>query len=470
MKVFLLLLMTIVPCLSHGQDYYKLPKPVPDKPISKSTYNYTPLAQEITAGCTDNLQKIAAIYKWICDSIAYDTSYRIHSADECLKTGRGICQGYCELFYQLAKAVDIKVEIISGLSKNSKGEVGKRGHAWIFAYTSDNRGILVDPTWGAGSVVDEVFQRSPNCWLWFNVDPDWLILSHWPRNASYQLQERRLTESEFRRAIPVNELWLEYGLDAHELAIAALNGTLDMPKFYNGGEGEFSVVDIPMQRSLKMGETYDFRIRVKNASRGFAILNNKARCLKEEWKLESDSSYSVSFMPRDTGTLKLSLRDPSGSVWNGMVSYEIEAPTAEDWARVEETDPLSAPELKDMKNLHPEKWDSAGVDARKLLTLVREQHIQRLPTIYTTKGQRLTIVSVPMSQTLKAGKAYTFSFYPLSGVKWALKNNDKMHTEWQIGEDNLHTMTITPTKGNLFLFVKMKEGENYWSSLKYDVE
>lgn len=468
-SLWLSLLFVAVPILSRCQDYHKVPREVTNVHISKSTYDYTGLANEITAGCTDNLQKIAAIYQWICDSIAYDTSYRVHTADDCLKMGRGTCQGYCELFYQLARVVEVKVEIISGLSKNSKGEVNLKGHSWLFAYTSDDQGILLDPTWGAGSVIDGVFQRSPNCWLWFNVDPDWLILSHWPRNATYQLQEQRMSESEFRSAMPVNELWLEYGLDAHKLALAARAGTLDIPKFYNGGEGDFSVVDIPLRRSLKMGENYNFRIRVKSG-REFAIINNKTRCIKEQWTLEADSSYSVSFMPRETGTLSIGLRDTSGSGWKGMVSYEIEAPTAEDWARVEETDPLSAPELKRIKNLHAEKWDSAGVSARELLRIVRAQNIERLPTIYTNKGQRLTIVSVPMNQTLKAGEPYTFSFYPRSGVKWALKNNTTMHTDWQIGEDNLHTMTITPAQGNLFLFVKMQEGEGYWSSLKYDVE
>ena len=278
-----------------------------------------------------------------------------------------------------------------------------------------------------------------------------------------------MSESEFRSAMPVNELWLEYGLDAHELALAARAGTLEIPKFFNGGEEDFSVVDIPLRRSLKMGETYNFRIRVKSG-REFAIINNKTRCMKEQWTVEADSSYSLSFMPRETGTLSIGLRDTSGSGWQGMVSYEIEAPTAEDWARVEETDPLSAPELKRIKNLHAEKWDSAGVSARELLRIVRAQNIERLPTLYTSKGQQLTIVSVPMSYNLKAGQPYTFRFIPRSGIKWALKNNTEMFKDWQIGEDNLHSMTITPAKGDLFLFVQMQEGEGYWSCLKYEVE
>jgi len=468
LRFLLFFLLVANPHDSSGQDYYKIPKKEMGITLSKATYDFEGLANQITVDYADNLQKVAAIYKWICDSIAYDTSFRVRTADECIRTRRGVCQAYCEVFYQLAQAVGIKVEIINGLSKNSLGEVERRGHAWLFAYTSEDRGIIVDPTWGAGSVIDDVFVRSKNCWLWFNVDPEWLIFSHWPRDPSYQLQEQHMTERDFRNAPPVNELWLEYGLDAHELALKMRAGTLELPKFYNRGEGDLSIVDIPLCRSLKMGETYPFRIRVK-PGRDFLLHNNRTRCTQEEWTLEADSSYSVRFMPKETGDLTLCLLDRSGQGWNGIISYEIEAPTSEDWQRVEEADPLSAPELKNIKNLHAAKWDSAGIDARHLLQLVREQQVQQLPILYTNKGQQLTIVSVPMNYRLKAGESYTFSFRPRSGIKWAMKNNDKMRTDWEIGDDNLHSMTIAPEPGILYLFVKMREGESYWSCMKYEV-
>ena len=468
-RLLLNLLFLALPLWVHGQDYYKAPQPGPGVAISKSKLDYTDVAMQATAGCTDNLQKIRAIYKWVCEHIAYDTSYRIRTADACIQTGYGVCQAYCELFYQLAYVVGVKVEIISGLSKNSQGEINPKGHSWLFAYTTEDRGILLDPTWGAGSVINGQFSWSTNPWLWFNVDPDWFILSHWTKDTSCQLIEHPMTEREFRSAMPVNELWLEYGLNAHELAVKARAGALQLPKFYSQGEGSFHAVNIPLRSSLKVGESYDFRIRVK-PGRAFTIHNNRVRCPQEEWTQEDDSTFSVRFMPRDTGLVVISLRAPSGSGWNGILSYQTEPPTAADWQRVEEAFPLSAPELQKMKGLQAEVWDSAGIDARKLLSIVREQHITQLPTLFNNKGQRLTIDKVPMSHTLKAGEPCTFSFRPRSGVKWALVNNEEWHTEWQISEDNLHTQTITPAKGVLYLYVMMQEGESYWSCMKYEVE
>ena len=452
-----------------GQNDYKAPPLESSVSISKSKLDYTDVAMKATAGCTDNMQKIRAIYSWICEHIAYDTSLRIRTADACIQTGYGVCQAYCELFYQLAYVVGVKVTIISGLSKNSLGEVNPKGHSWLFAYTTEDRGILLDPTWGAGDVINGQFSWSKNPWLWFNPDPEWFLLSHWTKNVAFQLVEHPMTEQEFRNAMPVNELWLEYGLNARELARKARGGTLQLPKFYSQGEGSFHALDIPLRCSLKMGEFYNFRIRV-TPGRTFTIHNNRVRCPQEEWTQENDSTYSVRFMPRDTGLVVVSLRAPSGNGWNGILSYQVEPPTAADRQRVEEAYPLSAPELQQVKGLQAALWDSAGVDARKLLAVVREQHIKQLPTLFGNQGQRLTIVAVPMNHTLTAGEPCTFCFKPRSGIKWALVNNDQWHTEWQIGDDNLHTQTITPAAGTLYLYVQMKEEESYWSCLEYEVK
>ena len=130
-------------------DYFKLPEPDDSIYVSKTTFDWTEAAKDIVGDAKTNYQKIRAIYEWVCGNIDYDTTYSIFTADECVEKQKGVCQAYCEVFYQLAKAVGVRVEIVGGLSKDFKGHVDDKGHAWVFAYTRENHGMLLDPTWGA---------------------------------------------------------------------------------------------------------------------------------------------------------------------------------------------------------------------------------------------------------------------------------------------------------------------------------
>jgi transglutaminase/protease-like cytokinesis protein 3 len=129
------------------KDYYKQPCDSDSiTAIHPSNYDYSELAKEIVNGCDDDYQRLKAIYGWICENIDYDTKFAIYSADKCIEAKRGTCQAYCELFYQIAKALNIRTEIIKGKAKDDNGYIDSGGHAWIFAYTRENHGILMDPT------------------------------------------------------------------------------------------------------------------------------------------------------------------------------------------------------------------------------------------------------------------------------------------------------------------------------------
>ena len=152
------------------------------------------------------------------------------------------------------------------------------------------------------------------------------------------------------------------------------------------------------------------------------------------------------------------------------MSYAVNTPTADDWAKVEQLYPLSIPEVRDVKNLDGDKWAAAGIGGHQLLQLIRRNHVSELPVLFDGKGQKFTIASVPMNKQLEEGHKYTFCFYPQSGIKWALVNDQTWHNDWQVADDGLHTMTITAESGRLVLFVQMKEGESFWSAIEYVVE
>jgi hypothetical protein len=455
-------------CCSQGRNYYKTPNRAFESNLHKTKYDYSGLAQEITAGSTGNYQKIRAIYQWICANIDYDTSYSIYDADNCFERRRGVCQAYCELFYRLAKAVGVEVEIISGKAKQADGSIGGIGHAWLFAYTSADRGIFLDPTWGAGSLLNGKFNRRKNCWLWFDVTPEWLILSHFPDDESYQLLSAPLSWQDFVAMPPVNDIWTDYGMDGMELYQMARQHRLELPKVYTGGEGEIEFIDIPRSKSLRIGQFYTFRIKMKSG-REFAVWNNKAFSETTEWKHEGDNVYSLSFMPRDTRNVGIALREEGRNYWNNIAVYDVEEPTQDDWKGVEQYYPLSLPEVKNVKNLDEERWNSVGIDARQLLAHIRKGNITELPVIFLGKGQRFTIVSFPMNKHLTKGRPYTFTFRPEVGLQWALVNNNQWFREWQKSDDGTLSMTVTPMSGRLLLYVQLRENDNYWSCMEYDV-
>ena len=450
-------------------DYYKPPIGEKAHYVHETHYDYSEVAKTLTSGCTTDYEKSGAIYQWICANISYDTSYTIRSADQCFDAKRGVCQGYCELFYQIAKAAGVTTEIVGGKSKNQHGVIGKEGHSWIFAYTRKDYGILLDPTWGAGSVDGQTFTRNKDCWSWFNVNPEWMILSHFPDDASYQLIGNPITLSEFESMPPVDHLWVEYGLDVHKLSERIRSRQLEMPKFYTRGEGEFRIIDMPMQKSLQVGETYTFRIKM-NSGRDFSIINNKVFSKKNEWKDEGGGVYSINYMVRDIDRLAVSIWGAADNMWWTMIDYKVEQPNRANWEKVEKHYPLSSPDAKDVKNLDADDWEQAGVNGHRMLQLIRQSGTRELPILYLGKGQRLKIESVPMKKSLQAGSAYTFRFQPLSGLKWALINGDKWYHDWSKSADGTCEMTIRPEKADyLRLSVQFEEGGSYWSCLEYDV-
>lgn len=473
-KCFTFLITTMVLCccsnmvFAQGRNLYKAFGSDTETTLHPTKYDFSDFAQKITSGSNSNYQKIRAIYQWICENIDYDTSYSIYDADNCIEQHRGVCQAYCELFYRLAKAVGVQVDIINGKSKNIDGRVGNMGHAWLFAYTQSNQGMLLDPTWGAGYVDNGQFYRRSNCWQWFDVSPEWMILSHFPNNQSDQLLPTPITWQDFMSMPPVNELWLDLGMSSKELFQMALTRNLTLPRVYSGNEGEIELITFPRSKTLRIGHFYTFRVKMKS-KRAFSVWNNNIFSQPDEWKDEGGNTYSITFMPRDTGELGVSLKEEGRNYWNHVVVYDIEQPSQADWKNVEKYYPLCLPEIKNVKNLNEDNWRNVGINGHQLLKHIRNGNVKELPVIYDGKGQRYTIIDFPMNKYLKAGQPYTFSFRPQIGIRWALVNNNQWYQDWNMLPDGALSMSLTPSAGPLFLYVQLKDGDSYWTCIGYEV-
>ena len=153
-------------------------------------------------------EKAKAIYDWLCNNIAYDTTKQIHDAETCWKLRRGVCQAYCELFCHIAEKVGVTADVVIGQVKSPQGEISDEKHAWLYIYTQAYDGIFVDPTWGAGSVDGVKFVRNEDNSLWFDVSPYWMAFTHMPDQIQWAKLDIDISLEQFKGLpykVPSNE-------------------------------------------------------------------------------------------------------------------------------------------------------------------------------------------------------------------------------------------------------------------------
>lgn len=274
-----------------------------------SRLDYTQIASEITKGCTNDFERIKAIYLWICSNISYDTDYRIYDADQCFQERKGVCNAYCELFNKIAKCVGVRTELISG--KTNKKTNKDPGHCWLFAYIDKSYGIFLDPTWGAGYVNGpkgkEVFSFRKDHFGWFNVNPEQLILSHYPNEETWQFLDNPVKYEDFQQLPRHNDLWLDYGLNYHDVYVALRHKKTKMPVFYRlyqKDEDAVKLVCIPFRETLLAGQTYTFMIKADDEKK-FWIQNGDVSSSYQSWRDEGDGFYSIEVKVEKAENLKL---------------------------------------------------------------------------------------------------------------------------------------------------------------------
>lgn len=438
------------------------------KTPSETRYDWSDLAQSITQGKTTNYDKAYAIYRWLCDNIAYDTSYSIYDADTAYEQKCGVCQAYCEMFYRLGEAVGLSVDIISGQSKDSNGKVSDDGHAWVFVRTNGNAGILVDPTWGAGSVDNGVFTRHEKDDTWFHVDPAWMIFTHYPNDESYQLLDDNIEYSSFISLPPLDPSLGNFGFKADGLLVSSLAGNiLDMPKCFD--PCKIKIAKIPHDGTLRVGATYDF-ILEPEVDYEFVIINGGE--YEKSW--ESNNGYHmIKFVPGEADKLVVGYRKRgSKDKWTHLLSYKVANPTSGDISNLEKIAPHKSPAFKNLKNFDVDRLRNRGVDMGKLLAAVKRDNIKQLPLIYDAGGFKLD--DVPLNGRLKVGKSYLFAFSPNEEGDWVIINDGKFLREWeQDPQTCAWVTTIVPSApGKVVLAFKPAAAtDNRFSyCLEYDVE
>lgn len=183
--------------------------------IKITTPNPIQLAQKICKPYSDEASKVLALSYWVANNIQYDyQSYKKRSisqkkSSQVLQTKKALCGEYAQLFKEMCKAVGVEAEVVTGYTQGfdffDSDTLYRSEHAWSVVKVNGHW-KLMDLTLASGGVVakKQFFKKflantfsikycpqfkfvpkfNPQ---WLYVEPDEMILTHFPNLKMYQL-------------------------------------------------------------------------------------------------------------------------------------------------------------------------------------------------------------------------------------------------------------------------------------------
>ncbi len=168
-----------------------------------STKTVQDLANYIRANFSNESDRTRAIFIWIASHIQYDVQnmFTVNAnqtsnemLENVLKTRKGVCMHYAQLFSAIANQVGIQTYTIQGYTKQKTVEE-RLSHEWCASFI-DSNWYLFDPTWGAGYVLNSKFvPKITN--TYYRVKPENFLATHMPFDPLWQFVNRPLTNQEF---------------------------------------------------------------------------------------------------------------------------------------------------------------------------------------------------------------------------------------------------------------------------------
>jgi transglutaminase-like putative cysteine protease len=119
-------------------------------------------AEEITADCTTDYEKIKAVHDWVADNVYYDYDYYYNrtkstsfSAEDVYNNKYSVCQGYADLSASLLRSLGIPCKVTAGYGRTGTSawtssiiNGSSSNHAWNEAWLADEqRWVIFDATW-----------------------------------------------------------------------------------------------------------------------------------------------------------------------------------------------------------------------------------------------------------------------------------------------------------------------------------
>ncbi len=253
---------TAEPAADKGNPFAAIDKHALDAP-AEAEASLAALAKYLVEPCKTEQDKARAVYRWITDRIAYDAEAffkgkpRDSSPAGVLRQRKAVCEGYSNLYADLAARAGLKVRRVDGFMKSP---TISGAHAWNVVEI-DGSWRLLDSTCGAGHLAGDKFEKSFSEYYFF-TPPASLVFSHLPRDARMQLLDPPLTTREFQAQPAVSAVLFELGVSPKELRAAmAEKGFRDFIRTYNHPGRRTTAVNIPLSRHLRAGTEYTFEIK-----------------------------------------------------------------------------------------------------------------------------------------------------------------------------------------------------------------
>jgi transglutaminase/protease-like cytokinesis protein 3 len=156
----------------RSNDYY-LHQNFPNDSTSWVYTNDTvkEIAEEITAGCTTDYEKIKAVHDWAADNIYYDYDYYTNRTTSTMLTPEdvyenkySVCQGYADFCASLLRSLDIPCKVASGYAQSKANawtdyliNGSSTNHAWNEAWLADEqRWVIFDATWDSSNTKNKI--------------------------------------------------------------------------------------------------------------------------------------------------------------------------------------------------------------------------------------------------------------------------------------------------------------------------
>ena len=162
---------------------------MPDS-LSKST---SLIANYIQNNFKTNDEKVRAAFYWTASKISYDVQnmYAINfnetkeqKIDKTLKSKKGVCINYAEIFNDITNKLGVKSVVIEGYTRQN-GQASYTAHAWCGVKMNEDW-FVFDPTWASGYVTPKgQFVKKFNP-IYYKADPVKIIISHMPFDYLWQ--------------------------------------------------------------------------------------------------------------------------------------------------------------------------------------------------------------------------------------------------------------------------------------------
>lgn len=251
------------------------------------------LAADIAARVSDPDERARAAFDWIAQHIDYDGEAYQHrkvpelKPDDILRSGKTVCQGYAELLTALLGKLGVKSASIPGYAKGGgyiEGEhFSRKNHQWN-AIRLKKGWVLVDVTWGAGSVDSEGRFTRQYSGFWFDVPPSLFAINHYPADSRYAFLPRQPTLADWENGFHIGAGILEQLLSNGFSAAQILAGVQlrSLPAAYQVENPQLQIISAPPGGVLRQGQRYMFEVQAAPPTK--VALQIGEQTLSPEWQ------------------------------------------------------------------------------------------------------------------------------------------------------------------------------------------